>query len=136
MSNYSDNKKAIEQFRKELKSMLGDISDIDVRCLNKAVNIGLGDVKRNTPVDTGFMRKRWHTTPAIKSKDGVTKSLANPADYASYVNDGHRIVDKTGRTTGFVDGQFMLEGAIHKVDKSLKREFEKEVERVNRKHDK
>ncbi len=136
MSNYSKNKTEINKFRKELKAMLDDISDIDKRVLTKAVNAGLMDVKKNTPVITGFMRKSWYTTPTKKTTQGVKKELANSADYSAYVNYGHRIVNKAGKTISWVKGQFMLEKAINHVEKIMVKEFEKEVERVNRKHDK
>lgn len=142
--------------------MLGDITDIDIKCLNKAVNIGLADVKKNTPVGDysnevnfttkdgkvvnfttrtvkvgGFMRKSWRSAPAVKSKSGgVTKSIVNNAYYSSYVNYGHRIVNRAGVTIGWVKGQFMLEKAMGKVDRALLKEFQTEVERVNREHDK
>ncbi len=117
--------------------MLDDIRDIDIKCLNRAVNEGVADAKRNTPVDTGFMRRSWRSAPAVKSvAGGVTKSMINTADYSSYVNDGHRLVNGAGETVGWVNGQFMLEKAINKTDKALEREFKKEVERVNREHDK
>lgn len=136
-NNTRRNQAAIKQFRKELQAMFDDISDIDIKVLNKAVNEGVEDAKKNTNVVTGFMQKSWRATPAVKAKTGgVTKSMDNTADYSSYVNYGHRIVNKKGETVGFVKGQFMLEKAIHKVDKNLEKEFKKEVERVNRKHDK
>ena len=136
-NNTRHNQAAIKQFRKELQAMLDDISDIDIKVLNKAVNLGVADAKRNTNVVTGFMRKSWRSAPAVKAKaGGVTKSMVNTADYSSHVNYGHRIVNKEGETVGFVKGQFMLEKAIRKVDKALEKEFKKEVERVNRKHDK
>lgn len=142
-SNYRRNKAFIDKYRKELKAMLGDISQIDVRCLNKAVNVGLADAKRNTPVGQyssgkvgGFMRKSWAATPTVKTASGIEKSLINTADYSSYVNYGHRVVNRKGETIGFVKGKFMLEKAMNKVDKQLVKEFEKEVERVNKEHDK
>lgn len=136
-NNQKANQIAIKQFRKELSAMLEDIRDIDIKCLNRAVNEGVADAKRNTPIDTGFMRKSWQSAPAVKSKSGgVTKSMVNSADYSEYINYGHRIVNKTGETTGFVKGKFMLEKAINRTDKVLEREFKKEVERVNKKHDK
>lgn len=117
--------------------MLDDIRDIDVKCLNRAVNEGVADAKRNTPVDSGYMRRAWRSAPAVKSvSGGATKTMVNSMDYSSFVNDGHRKVNKAGETTGWVQGQFMLEKAINKVDKALEREFKKEVERVNREHDK
>lgn len=135
-SNQRHNQIAISQFRKELKAMFDDIRDIDTKCLNKAVNIGVKDVKSNTNVVSGYMRKNWSATPTVKSNKGVSKQIINIMDYASHVNYGHRIVNKNGDTVGFVKGQFMLEKAISKVDKALVKEFEKEVERVSRKHDK
>jgi hypothetical protein len=161
-NNERYNRAAIKQFRKELEAMLGDIRDIDVKCLNKAVNIGLIDVKKNTPIGSysnevnfttkegkavsfttktvkvgGFMRKSWRSAPAVKSKSGgVTKSIVNNAFYSPYVNYGHRIVNSKGETVGWVKGQFMLEKAMTKVDRALLKEFQTEVERVNREHDK
>jgi len=135
-SNRQKNKALIDEYRKKLRSMLNDISEIDVRCLNKAVNIGLADAKRNTNAPTGFMRKSWSVTPTKKTASGVEKELVNTAHYAIYVNYGHRIVNRKGETVGWVPGKFILEKAINKVDQQLVKEFEKEVEKVNRKHDK
>lgn len=136
-SNQRYNQAAIKQFRKELTSMLDDITDIDIKVLNRAVNEGVADAKRNTNVVTGYMRRGWKSAPAVKSRSGgATKSMVNVMDYSSYVNYGHRLVNRSGETVGFVKGQFMLEKAIRKVDKALIREFKKEVEKVNRKHDK
>lgn len=159
-SNQKRNQIAIKQFRKELQELLGDITEIDTRILNRAVNEGLKTAKELTSVSEGgnvvdfttrdgkhvhfetsgtrvggFMRKSWRSAPAVRSKSGgVTKSLVNTADYSSYVNYGHRIV-QGGKTKGWVKGQFILEKAIHTVDKTLEKEFKAEVERVNRKHD-
>ena len=135
-SNYRMNKAFIDKYRKELQTMLDDISEIDKRVLNKAVSVGLADAKRNTPVVTGFMRKSWAVTPTKKTASGAEKSLINKADYSSYVNYGHRIVNRSGETVGWVPGKFILEKAVSKVEKRLVEEFRKEVERVNRKHDK
>ena len=145
MSNYRTNKAAIDKFRKELKAMLGDISEIDSRVLTQAVNEGLADAKRNTPVGQyppgsgrvgGFMRKSWSVTPTQKTSTGVQKEMVNTADYSGFVNYGHRVVNRQGETVGWVPGKFILEKAIKKVEKALVRLFEREVERVNRKHDK
>lgn len=117
--------------------MLDDISDIDVTVLNKAVNEGVKEAKELTNVISGHMRRSWRSAPAVKSAKGeVTKSIVNTADYAPYVNYGHRIVNKSGETIGWVKGQFILERTVHKVDKAVLREFRREIERVNRKHDK
>ena len=135
-SNYRRNKAFIDKYRKELKAMFDDIFEIDKRVLDKAVNIGLADAKRNTPVDTGFMRKSWAVSPTKKTGNGAEKELYNTAFYAHYVNYGHRIVNRSGETVGFKKGRFILEKAVGKIEKEIVRLFEKEVERVNLKHDK
>jgi hypothetical protein len=160
-TNQRYNEIAIKQFRKELKSMIDDIRVIDVKCINKAVHEGIRVAKQLTPVGEysnevdfttkdgehvtfttnqtkvgGFMKKSWRATPTIKKTSYVEKSLVNGADYSSFVNYGHRIVNKDGATIGFVKGQFMLEKAQAKADKVLREEFRKEVERVNKEHGK
>lgn len=135
-NNQRANQAAIKQFRKELSAMLEDITEIDIKVLNRAVNEGVKVAKQNTNVVSSFMRKAWRSAPAVKSKGGgATKSMVNGMDYSSYVNYGHRIVNSAGETIGWVDGQFMLEKAIGYVDRALVKEFKKEVEMVNRKHD-
>ena len=137
-SNYRRNKAAIDQFRKELMAMVDDIREIDQRILNRAVNAGVKYAKNNSPVITGFYRKNWRSAPAVKAKaGGVTKHLVNSADYASYVNYGHRTVDKDGNTTGYVKskkGDHLLERTVNYAGKQLEEEFKKEVEAVQNRH--
>ena len=160
-SNFRRNKAAIDQYRKELKAMEEDIREIDIKVLNSAVNEGVRVVKELTPLGKGgdvvefttkdgqnvtfklssphvggFMRKSWRSAPAVKSRSGgVTKSMVNSADYSEYVNYGHRIVQGCVNK-GWVPGQFMLEKAISHTEKTLVSEFNKEVERVRKEHDK
>ena len=78
-------------------AMVEDIGEIDVRVLNQAVNEGVRYAKKKSPVITGHFRKNWRSAPAVRSKTGeATKVLVNNADYAAYVNYGHRAVDKAG----------------------------------------
>lgn len=162
MSNKSHNWREIKKFQDELKSLTDDIEEVDKRCLNKAVNLGLKRVKRLTnvgqytnPVDFytrsgvhvvfnssikrvgGLMRKGWRATPAIKKKgDGVQKFLVNNVDYAAYVNDGHVIRNKKdGPVKGFVKGQRMLEKTIGYIDNQLEKAFNEEIDRIKGKHD-
>ena len=112
-SNYRRNKAAIDQYRKELMAMLDDVREIDIKILNQAVNEGMRHAKDQSPVITGFFRKNWRSAPAVRTRDGgVSKNLVNSADYASYVNYGHRTVDSAGNTTGYVrsaNGDHLLE---------------------------
>lgn len=48
-SNYRRNKAFIDQFRKELKAEMDDLSEVDVKVLNQAVNEGVRWLKERTP---------------------------------------------------------------------------------------
>lgn len=133
MNNTRRNRIEINRFRNELKRMLGDVSEIDKRILNKVGNKTVRRLKENTPVDTGFMRRSWKANPAVQHRNKTEKVIANTADYASFVNDGHRIV-RNGVTVGFVEGHFMLERALSQAERDLITEFEAEVRRVNQRH--
>ena len=137
--NYTANKKAIDEFRKELMSMVEDIREIDIRVLNRAVNAGVKYAKDKSPAITGFFQKKWKSAPAVKAKaGGVTKTLVNSADYAAYVNYGHRTVDKDGNTTGYIicqTGDHLLERTVIYTGKQLEKEFKEEIEAVQKRHD-
>lgn len=143
MSNASTNAAAIDQYRKELRAMLGDISQIDKTVLTRAVNAGLRDVKKNTPVGKypagsgkvgGTMRKNWHSPRAEKTGGGIQKAIENPVEYSSFVNDGHRIVNRQGETTGYWEGYHMLERANNVVERAMIQEFDAEIKRVKEKY--
>ena len=136
--NYNENTRAINRFRRELMAMVADIREIDIRILNRAVNEGIRYAKSKSPVITGFYRKSWRSAPAVKAAaGGVTKTLVNSADYAAYVNYGHRTVDRSGNTTGFVRstaGDHLLERTVLYTEKKLMEEFRREVEAVDHRH--
>ena len=164
MSNYSDNAKAIDQFRKELRAMMEDIREIDKKVLNQAVNEGVKYAKNHTKAGKypthveftvkhgpdkgkvvsfkvngrvgGFLRKNWHKLRTKKNSQGIETELVNTAEYASYWNDGHRIVDRHGVTHGIQKGTHVLEETGDYIEKRMAELFEREVKAVQKKHDK
>lgn len=174
MSNYRDNAKAIDRFRKELRAMLDDVREIDKKVLNGAVNGGVALAKKKTIVGKhpnpvtftvkrgpekgkvvsfevkkksaeasacaivgGWLRWNWHKLRTIKTPEGVETELVNSAEYASYWNDGHRIVNKAGGVTkGIVKGTHVLEETGDYIEGRMAALFEKEVKAVQKEHDK
>ena len=120
--------------------MVEDIREIDKKALNNAVNDAAMYAKNESPMVTGHFAKNWKALPAVRAKaGGVTKTLINSTEYASYVNYGHRTVDKNGNTTGYVKsekGDHLLERTVIFAGKQLEEEFKKEVEAVQKRHDK
>ena len=68
------------------------------------------EVKRGTNVVSGNLRRRWFSHVEKRSQD-TNIIISNDADYAPYVNNGHRIV-RGGRTVGMAAGKHMLENGI------------------------
>ena len=164
-SNYRRNKAAVEDFRKALKAEMDDLSEIDKKVLNQAVNEGVRWLKERTPVGLhpnpvtftvkhgpkagtvvsltthgtvvgGLLRKSWKSAPASKSGSTVKKVLVNTAEYAAFWNYGHRVVTKSGGPTkGFVKGTYLLEKGVSYIDKRLVALFEAELVRIRREHE-
>ncbi len=82
--------------------------------LNKLSAEALRRTKNNTPRDTGNLVRSWMVTPGV-TKEGNTykKELYNTADYAVYVEYGHR----TRNHKGWIPGQFMMTRAVDDVEK-------------------
>ena len=154
-----------DQFRRELAAMIDDIRDIDKKVLNKSVNQGVAFAKRNTPVGVhpnpvsftvkhgkyagkevsfkvsnpgvgGKLKESWRKLPTKKSVGVVETEVLNSQFYASYWNDGHRIVTKKGGPIkGFVKGTHVLEKMKSHVARQMVKNFEAEVKAVQKKHD-
>lgn len=78
------------------------------------------EVKRNTIVKTGNLRRRWDSR-VEKRKDGADIYITNDADYAAPVNNGHRIVVH-GKDVGYKEGYHMLETGIADYQNNYMRE--------------
>lgn len=91
---------------KEFKDRIDkiDTNNLLIDCTLGLTKKYLKSVTMLTPVDTGNLKGEWHnTTPTIKS-NGVQVDIVNSADYASYVEYGHRT--RGGR--GWVNGRYMM----------------------------
>lgn len=73
------------------------------------------EVKTRTPVDTGHLRRTWHVNGPFISGIAITLELYNNAEYAPFVENGHR----THGGSGWVEGRFMLRDTIEALDAQL-----------------
>ncbi len=85
-------------------------SEIVARHAEKMGQKIVREVKRETKVVTGNLRRRWDSR-VEKRSGGADIILENDAEYAAPVNDGHRIV-RGGKTVGMAAGRHMLEKGI------------------------
>ena len=96
--------------------------------LNEAADVLIADTKKNTPVKTGHLRRSWNRTPVQSNSDGASVTISNPADYASYVEYGHR----TKGGGGWVEGRFMFTNAAEKMNNGkMKRIAAKHIRKRN-----
>lgn len=93
----SDNVKRLQNIAAMLPGRLNDIAKTATeRAVEKAVELTppTQDDLRGTNTRTGEMKQHWPTysdTNPQKRGNDLATLLANDKDYASYVNDGHRM---------------------------------------------
>lgn len=74
----------------------------------------LRQFKANTPVDTGTLRHSWNVEGPFYS-GGWSIKLENNAEYASYVENGHR----TRGGGSWVAGQFFMKKSAQQIESQL-----------------
>ena len=95
------------------------------------------DVRENTPVDTGDLRRSWELTGPDKKGSKFEMDLNNPLEYAEYIELGHRqepgrYVPAIGKRlkADFVKGHYMLRNGTRRLEESLKPAVQKEVRKA------
>lgn len=127
------NKKAFADFVNKLKALGADIQQAEVNVVNKATAAAKEVTLDNTPVKTGTLKGRWADIPLIILNGKISKGYTNNLYYAGYVNDGHRTVNKSGETVGYVEGFRMLERGITRGRLAMRPLMDEEIRQIKRK---
>lgn len=138
MSNESHNKKELSKYINKLKKLGKDMEDLPEVVLTDVSNMGVAYAKRKSPVITGKFRNAWYKEKVQKTAKGVQCKIGNTMEYASYVNYGHRTVDGSGKTTGYVvskKGDHLLERTLKHVNRKIEIRFEKMIKEIKAKND-
>lgn len=115
------------EFEKLTKNFEGLVKDYDrflSAFLTREGMKCLADTKRRTPVDTSRLRNSWKLSGPYKSGAGKYVVIHNNVQYASWVEDGHRIVNQFG-TYGWQPGVHMGRIALTRAALNLPDNFEK-----------
>lgn len=126
--------KGLDDSLKKLK----DLPQIFDEELSKAMNDeGLDwrdDVRANTPVDTGDLRRSWIFAGVEKSGFIFEMDLSNNLEYADYVEYGHRqepgrFVPAIGKRlkANYVSGYYMLRDGTNRLEESLPKSLEEAI---------
>lgn len=83
-------------------------------------------LKNNTPVDTGGLRQSWTAEGPNYAGKAWTIKLINNAEYASFVEEGHRqtpgrYVPAIGKrlVASWVPGQFFMKRSMSQIEAQL-----------------
>ncbi|MFV0552270.1 MAG: HK97 gp10 family phage protein [Anaerorhabdus sp.] len=148
-----------KEFKKTVGSLEEDLQQAQRNVLIKSANGVMTLTKRKTPVGNykrtvnfttrdgkevkfrqsfvrigGHLRKAWHISELRVKGKTMEKEMYNNMDYALYVNNGHRKVNRNGETVGFVEGKFFLEAGTRQFDRISNVFYKSEIERLKRKH--
>lgn len=82
-------------------------------------------VKGATPVLSGNLRRNWYVKDAVKGGGSWSIEVANNTEYAEYVNNGHRIINRSGKQVGVFVGYRFMEKTADAFEPYLNRAAEK-----------
>lgn len=121
MRELEDLRKNFVKFEKVLdKIMTEAIEEIALRTLRK--------ITKRTPVDTGNLRMSWDISRVRKTGTGYQIEILNPAEYAPYIEYGHRIV-VGGATIGWKEGVFMMTISEKEMEKVMDKIIQKHLDK-------
>lgn len=120
--NHNDFKK----FRDNFQNLVKDYDGFLDTFLTKEGMRCVGMTKRLTPVDTGKLKGAWEVVGPFKRYGNERYVIIrNNTKYASWVEDGHRIVNQYGDTGKWQPGRHMGRIALTRTQLKLDKRFEK-----------
>lgn len=121
----------VMRFRANLERLQGrELDALARRICDKIAETLVSDVKKNTPVGVGTknpgnLRRSWNWSAVYKAGDHWTVTVYNTANYAIYVEYGHR----TRNHKSWVEGRFMLTNAKKRLDRKARIIIAEEVKK-------
>lgn len=97
------------------KATVTKIRPIIEKSLENVGEQALRQLKANTPVDTGRLRRGWTSEGSSYGAGGWQVKLANNVEYAYFVENGHR----TRGGKGWVPGQFFMKRSTETIKSQL-----------------
>lgn len=103
----SDDLEQLKKYQANIQKMIADMPSLMNTLAAQEGETLASQIKNVTPVDTGTLRLNWHSHVDVKS-NVYTVWVTNNMEYASFVEKGHRIVNKRGETIGWWQGKFPM----------------------------
>lgn len=116
-----------KELRDELVRLKRDQQQI-IEAIVREVSLTLyREIKEITPVISGYLNENWVISSVQNVGQQYIVTISNAAEYAEFVEYGHRIV-RDGVTVGWADGRLMMTISERKI----KRELDSMVQRILR----
>lgn len=112
--------KRLEEFSKKLNSLSYNLDREIQMIIEKYGAKLLADVKFNTPVDSGQLRRSWQS-----KKGKLYYKVWNNTEYGIFIELGHRT-----RNGSVVEGRYMLSKACENIEKDFLKEIEEVFDKV------
>ncbi len=119
----------LRKLQKNIERLQADMDKINIACVKELAARVLRSAAQRTPVDTGTLRSEWAVDNVWREGNFYNIEVYNPMEYAPYVEYGHRQVDSAGKTTGWVQGRFMLKIACEDVERLAPKIVEKRIQK-------
>ena len=115
---------------KRLKERLENISikELLESAAKKVAARHLATIIKNTPVDTGNLRRSWEVD-VKEEANGYLVTISTEIEYALYVENGHRIM-KNGDPVGFLKGQFFVKKSEINTEGKIQKIVDTEIEKI------
>lgn len=120
----------MKQLKQQLIELNKTAHEIHMKVAKRIAQLAIRKVKKMTPVDTGDLRNNWKFF-ILKKGESFIILLYNQLEYASFVENGHRIV-VAGQTVGWVEGRFMLKITADEMERIAPNMWQKEVDKEMR----
>ena len=112
----------LNRFIRTLNNATNNFDEEASKRLNNISQKLVAKVKLKTPVDSGVLRRSWHS-----KKDGdLARIIYNNVRYSTYIEYGHR----TRGGKSFVDGRYMLTKSVKEIEDTMTSEFSMMIENL------
>lgn len=128
----------LENLMEKLKGMEDDLPDMHEAVLKRLAGELMRSLKKNTPVDTGTLRRNWSldTVEYETDKKGGRALVSNNTEYAEYVEYGHRqevgkYIPKLGKqlVKPWVEGSFYVAKSTAELERKVDKVSQKALEK-------
>jgi hypothetical protein len=125
----SEFQKWAKQFEQQASAVKAKV--IIEKHMRDIAGMAVNQVKKNTYVVSGKLRRSWSASGVKTAGNAVTVDIFNNVEYAPFIEFGHRVV-RGGRTVGYVAGQFMLKNTIESLEAKFNREAQATLDEMMR----